>query len=241
MPVFASSFSAIGGGVISLGVGSSPPAGNFILDNTTPVTNAAGTSAIDFSYHAMPSAPRTMLNFVTSWGIGPNSNNTGSSTWNAGYGGQYGLTHHTNTNSYFAYSGNNGVRYGRGDGGPDNEDWAIVDFYHATNGDYSGNANNSSGRYMGGERPSYSGGAGGISVYISSSARLRMWGFNTSVGWKLLFEHGMSSTGGTGFNHNFTGWWNAGSSTGAAAGTSGKRADYDTLSITYIGYSASQN
>ena len=112
MPVFASSFSAIGGGVISLGVGSSPPVGNFALNQTTPITNAAGSTAIDFSYHTMPSAPRTMLNFVTSWGIGPSSNNTGTAAWNNGHGGQYSLTHQINTNSYFAYSGNNGVFYG---------------------------------------------------------------------------------------------------------------------------------
>ncbi len=241
MPVFASSFSAIGGGVISLGVGSSTPAGNFLTSDMTPITNAAGTSAIDFSYHTMPSAPRTMLNFVSSWGIGPNSTNTGSTAWNNGYGGQYTLTHQTNTNNYFAYSGNNGVFYGRGDGSNDSEDWAVVDFYHQLNGDYSGNANGTSGRYMGGEGSSYSGGSGGIGVYISSNSRLRMWGFNTSVGWELLFEHGMSSSGDASFNHDFAGWWNAGSTTGAGAGTSGKRSGYDTLSITHIGYSASQS
>ena len=51
----------------------------------------------------------------------------------------------------------------------------------------------------------------------------------------------MSSTGDTTFNQDFTGWWNAGSTTGSAAGTSGKRSGYDTLSITHVGYSASQN
>ena len=244
MPVFASSFSSIGGGVISLGVGSSPPAGNFDITDTTVISNATGGGTFDFSYHTMPSAPRTFQNFAQSWGINGSSSNDGSSAWSNGQGGQYSLTHHTNTHNYFAYSGNNGVIYGRGDGSSDAGDWVVVDFYHTNNhNDYSGVSNSTSGRYMGGESGSPSGGTGGISSYNSSSARLRLWGHNTSVGWKLLLEHGMGTNGDYSHNHQFAGWWSTGNTIGdntnTSPGTIGKRSEYDNMQITTIGYSAS--
>ena len=196
-------------------------------------TIGLGTN-IDWFYTSMPSGPRTMLNYIQSFGKNSSSVNDGSTPWNNGHAtlarvDVYGW------HSYFNYSGSDGnIRIFRGDGGYDSNDWAVFDFYHANNHDFAGNVNNSQGRYSGGEN--YSGGSGGNGNFHNGTARLRLWGFSASNGgWNLLYEHGMSSNGGTSHSNNNGGWYSAGSTVSSGQG---KRSAYDTMQITAFGFTA---
>ena len=189
---------------------------------------------IDWFYTSMPSSPRTMQNYIASFGKNSSSVNDGSSAWSNGHAtlarvDVYGW------HGYFNYSGSDGnIRIFRGDGGYDSNDWAVFDFYHATNGDFAGHVNSSSGRYSGGEN--YSGGTGGIGSFGNSSARLRLWGFSASNGgWNLLYEHGMSSSGGTSHSNSNGSWYSTG---GTVSSGQGKRTAYDTMQITAFGFTA---
>ena len=189
---------------------------------------------IDWFYTSMPSGPRTMQNYIQSFGKSGASVNDGSTSWNNGHAtlarvDVYGW------HSYFNYGGNDGnIRIFRGDGGYDSNDWAVFDFYHLTNGDFAGNVNNSAGRYSGGEY--YSGGSGGNGNFHNGTSRLRLWGFSASGGgWNLLYEHGMSSSGGGSHSNQNGHWYSTGNTVSSGQG---KRAAYDTLAITAFGFTA---
>ena len=53
-----------------------------VLTDYTPITN---TNASAFTYFAMPSGPRTMLNYITSFGVNQSSANTTTGSWPGGF------------------------------------------------------------------------------------------------------------------------------------------------------------
>jgi hypothetical protein len=211
--------SATGGG----GGGGGGGGTTFSLTDTSPIT---GTGATAFSYVAMPGGQRTLLNYITSFGVNGNSNNDGGSTWNNAYATiNYSANLITSAN-YFTAQGR--VRVLDGDGSADGPDWAVFNFGVANgSGDYDGTADSNA--FFGGES-SASGGRGS-----SSSTTGRVWGFNTTVGWVLLYQVPLGSSSGGSFNHANGSWFNNGGT--IVSSGNGKRTEYDTASITHIGFS----
>ena len=195
------------------------------ISNISPIT---ATSPLAFSYITMPSGPRTFLNYITSFGITGSSSNTGSTTWNNSYSGSitYAASPIT-TNNYFTQF--NRVLFIVGDGTADSLDWVVMNFgVQNVNADYDGTA--STNKYFGGENTA-SGGSGGI----SGTPTGRLWGFNTDLGWQLLYQLPLGAGSGNGNNHTNGGWFTVG--TPVTSGR-GKRAAYNTYSITHVGFSA---
>ena len=210
--------SATGGGGSGGGGGTT-----FSLTDTGPIT---GTSATAFSYVTMPGGTRTLLNYITSFGINGNSNNDGGSTWNNAFATLNYAASPITSASYFTQF--NRVRVIDGDGSADGPDWAVFNF-GITNGsgDYDGTSDTNA--FFGGEITA-SGGRGS-----SSSTIGRVWGFNTTVGWVLLYQLPLGSGSGSAFNHTNGGWFSSGGP--IVTSGNGKRAEYDSASITHIGFS----
>jgi hypothetical protein len=195
----------------------------FSLTDIGPIT---GVSSTAFSYVAMPGAPRTLLNYITSFGVNGNSNNDASSNWNNAYATLNYAASPITSASYFTQF--NRVRVIDGDGSFDSPDWAVFNFGIANgSGDYDGTADINA--FFGGEITA-SGGRGG-----SGSTIGRIWGFNTTVGWILLYQLPLGSSSGSAFNHTNGSWFNSGGS--LVTSGNGKRTEYDTASITHIGFS----
>lgn len=92
---------------------------------------------------------------------------------------------------------------------------------------YSINTNMMS--YFGGEVQS--GGQGGLGTKPIKYGII--WGW-ASGGWRKLIQLPLDTT--TSYNHKFSGWWNSGYVETTANGN-GKYAEYDSTTITYIGFS----
>lgn len=173
------------------------------------------------SYTAMPSGPRTLLNYITSFGITGSSSQTGLSSWYDGYA-TLTLKHISSPNNYFTR--NNRVKIIQGDGTTsDGTDWTVFNFDKDANGDYDGSSGTLS--YFGGENTA-NGGTGGLSVTYGG-----IWGWANNK-WNKLFQ--MELPGNGTYNHTFSGWWTSGTTVTSG---DGKYADYDTLAISYIGFS----
>jgi hypothetical protein len=191
----------------------------------TDISSITATSATAFSYVAIPGSPRSLLNYITSFGVSGGSSNDGGSTWNNAYATlSYTASPITSVNYFTSH---NRVRVIDGDGSADGPDWTVFNFGVSNGGgDYDGNADTNA--YFGGENTS-SGGRGS-----SSSTVGRIWGFSAVVGWVLLYQLPLGSGSGSSYNHTNGNWFNSGSSVGSG---NGKRSDYDTASITHIGFS----
>lgn len=171
----------------------------------------------------------SFLQYITQWGVNQNSSNNNNSNWSNGYSGQLGYGgHFKQDQGYFTYYDQ--LRYVHGDGSSDGGDWVVIDFGPQYNGDFDGYYRSTQGRYMGGENTS-SGGGGGI--FNSSSHKIRLWGFNDQVGWKLLYQHPMGVRDYT-YSHRNSNWWNSGSTVGSG---DGKRAEYDSMSLSHVAFS----
>jgi hypothetical protein len=219
---FLGSLASGGFGQVRGGGGGGGGGGGFTLTTITPIT---GTSATAFSYVTMPGGQRTLLNYITSFGVNGGSNNDGGATWNSAYATLTYVTSPITSANYFTTY--NRVRVLDGDGSGDGPDWTVFNFGVANgSGDYDGTADSNA--YFGGES-SYSGGRGS-----SSSTVGRVWGFNTSVGWVLLYQLPLGTGSGSAYNHSSGNWFNSG---GIVTSGNGKRAEYDTASITHIGFS----
>jgi hypothetical protein len=196
----------------------------FSLATTTPITNAGANA---FSYIAMPGGTRTLLNYITSFGVNQGSQNNGSGQWVSSFGGTISFVANpiANTN-YFTRTGR--VRVIDGDGSADGPDWAIFNFDVANgSGDFDGQSGSYA--FFGGES-SASGGSGG------NSSVGRVWGFDPNAGWTMLYELSLGSgSDGGAHSHQNSAWWNAG---GAVGSGRGKRAAYDSTPITHLGFSA---
>jgi hypothetical protein len=235
------SYDAAGGGSINNGANQSNSSGSgpngngyvaielqgrdgssFSLTDTGPITAVSSTA---FSYVAMPGSQRTLLNYMTSFGVSGGSSNNGSGSWYNAYATlNYVASPITTANYFTSY---NRVRVIDGDGSADGPDWAVFNFGISNgSGDYDGTSDSNA--YFGGES-SYSGGRGS-----SSSTVGRVWGFNTTVGWVLLYQLPLGSGSGSAYNHSNGSWFSSG---GLVTSGNGKRTEYDNTSITHIGFS----
>ena len=189
------------------------------LDDYTQITD---TSAAAFSYFAMPSGPRTMLNYITSFGVDQSSSNDNSGSWPGGYDSITATATPITTNNYFD-SGN--VDIIKGDGSNDSGDWVIF-YFKGGLGDFDGNYSAGGSAWLAGENTA-SGATNGGSVTVG-----RVWGYERSTGWNLLYL--LTPLSGNGQNKNQSNWWNSGTTVTSGAG---KYTAYDNLNITHFGFS----
>jgi len=174
-----------------------------------------------FSYIALEST-QTLLHYMQSFGLTGDSSNDGTDLWTNSFSGD--IAYVSSPVAQIDYF----TRYARvriidGDGSPDVNDWSIFNFGVANgNGDYDGNSHRES--FFGGESV-YSGGNGGdSSIYVGG-----VWGFSHKGGWTLLY---LLNLGDSAANHRDGMWFNAGTNL-----TIGKRDAYDTLPVSFIGFS----
>ena len=200
------------------------PVDSFYTPSSYPTVTATSPSA--FSYLAMPGGSRTFLNYIASFGVIGTSSNTGSATWIASYSGNLAYTASPiATNNYFTLY--NRVRFIDGDGGADSSDWAVINFGIANaSGDFDGQSGTY--QFFGGEA-SASGGAGNVGVTIG-----RIWGFSASLGWTLLYQLPLGSGSGSLYTHTNGSWFTSGTTVSTG---NGKRSEYNTLTITHVGFS----
>lgn len=176
----------------------------------------------DKAYLAMPSGPRTMLNYVTSFGLNQSSNNSNNSSWSNGHDVR-GFEYRKNGN-YF--NSNNLVMF-NGDGSADGGDWVLFNFGNLRGGDFNPkwNGNQSGWAFFGGEFSNQSMSTSGQSV-----SKGYIWGFSDSAGWLKLWEDNRNGSWGK----NNSSWYSSG---GTSSSGTGKRSAYDNESITHIGFS----
>lgn len=189
------------------------------LEDYTQITD---TSALAFSYFAMPSGPRTMLNYITSFGVNQSSQNNNTGSWPGGYDSITATATPITTNNYFD-SGN--VDIIKGDGSADSADWVIF-YFKGQLGDFDGYYSNNGSAWLAGEN-AYSGATNGNTVTHG-----RVWGYDSSTGWNLLYL--LTPLNSNGQNKNQSNWWNSGTTVTSGAG---KYTAYDNLNITHFGFS----
>jgi hypothetical protein len=208
--------------VTSANTGTGTGTGTVGLTNYNAIT---ATSAVAFSYIAMPGGSRTLLNYLQSFGVSGSSSNTGSGNWVSSYSGDISYTASPiSNNNYFTNYGR--VRVIDGDGTADGMDWAVFNFGPASNGDFDGYSGTYP--YFGGEN-TYSGGNGGLPVSIGY-----VWGYTINGGWTMLYQ--LSLPGDSTNNHLNGGWFVSG---GYVTFGNGKRSEYDNSVITHLGFSVS--
>lgn len=164
---------------------------------------------------------RTLLSYITSFGLNQYSQNDGTTNWNTGRA-TLTLTHLNSDTDYFTRY--NRVKMMQGDGSSDGPDWAIFNFDRDGHGDYDGNSTTLA--YFAGESGA-SGGTGGLgSDYYGI-----IWGWDNWT-WNKLFQ--MKLPGNGEYSHQYMYWWTYGD---IVASGNGKYAAYETLNISRIGFS----
>jgi hypothetical protein len=180
----------------------------FLISNYAPIQeiNPSG-----FSYCEMPSK-QTLLSLISPYSSFSNIGNAAS---------QYSLNFIANPISNNFFTSYSRVRIIDGDGSADSLDWVIFNFGIA-NGGVAGDWDNATGvPHFGGETIT--------SKYPFANGSI--WGFNSSFGWKLLFNLGASSSS---YSRGYSYWYSSGDTTISGVG---KRAEYDSLQITHLGFS----
>lgn len=190
--------------------------------NIQPIEDVGSVS---FSYIEMPGNDRTLLSYITSFGVSGGSTNTGQEPWNSGFSGSlFYVDSPLEGNDYFTRQGR--VKVISGDGSSDGNDWAIFDFGIEPNGDFDGRRTTSGYGHFGGENTA-SGGTSGLPV-----TKGYVWGFSEGTGWVLLYE--IDLPGDNSHNHSTGNWFDTG---GVVTSGEGKRSEYNTLVISHIGFS----
>lgn len=196
----------------------------------TDLTKITATGAVSFSYIDMPGGPRTMLNYITSFGVNETSLNDGTTLWNNSFSGN--ITYVDNPivgNNYFTEYGR--VRFIEGDGTTDGPDRTVMNFGQPNGGTSFGviTAN----KNFGGARLR-SGHNGNLPLTDGW-----VWGFINTSGWQLLYKLPIS-VNNTSFTFNNGKWFiqSPGFSNNDYV-TYGKRRNYGYLPITHIGFSVS--
>jgi hypothetical protein len=189
------------------------------LEYYTEITN---TNATAFSYFPVTGQPRTLLNWISSFGVTGNSNNNNTGNWTNGYSTVSATATPIASNNYFS-SGT--MKLIQGDQSSDPLDWTVF-YFKGSFGDFDGNADAANSAWFGGENTT-NGGSNGGTVTVG-----RIWGFNANLGWKLLYQMPLVGTGT--YNHTSGNYFTAG---GTVSSGYGKRDTYDSLSIMYVGFS----
>jgi hypothetical protein len=205
-----------------------------IIDGPENIEAITSYGADDIAYINCTSVTnfnnKTFLEYISSHGVTGSSSNTDNTQWQNGYSGliSYDVKPLTSGNDYFTTTGDYGLRFIHGDGSVDGPDWVVIDFGPLNNGDFDGYYQNTVGRYFGGES-STSGGGGGI--YTSSSNKGMLWGYNQ--GWKLLYQLPLGVRNSS-YNKGAGKWFSSGT---LVTSGDGKRAEYDTMKLTHVGFS----
>lgn len=190
------------------------------ITDYTPITN---TSATGFTYFVMPSGPRTMVDYMSSFGISGSSSNDNTGSWPGGFDNLTATATPITTNDYF----NSGsVSVIRGDGSVDAADWAVF-YFKGQLGDFDGYNSNTGSAWFGSENTT-SAATNGSTVTTG-----RIWGYEQATGWNLLYVINPMA-GNNSYNHTNGNWFASG---GTVPSGSGKYAAYDNLSITSFGFS----
>ncbi len=188
----------------------------------TSVWDSAEGTMYDKAYLPMPSGPRTMRNYVTSFGLNQNSQNTNNSSWNGGH--DVRSFEYRKNGNYF--NSGNLVMF-NGDGSSDGGDWVLFNFGSLRGGDFNPkwNNNQSGWAFFGGEFSNQS-----VSTSGQSISTGYIWGFSDAAGWIKLWQDSRSGSWGK----NNSNWYSSGGTTNSG---NGKRSAYDNEDITYIGFS----
>ena len=177
----------------------------------------------DFSYIQRPGGSGTLLNYLSSFGVAGNSPNNGTGPWLSSHSGDlpYLGSPLANTGYFTAY---NRVRFIDGDGYNDSLDWTVMNFGRANGGgdfdSYYYNANFGGKNY-------YSGGSKYNSAWYG-----QIWGYSATSNWQLLYQLPLG-TYNSSYTHLNGSWFTAG---GTVTSGNGKRAAYDSLDISHIGF-----
>ncbi len=163
-----------------------------------------------------------MLNYITSFGVTQSSQNTNTSSWSSGYDSITATATPITTNNYFS-SGNVDIIKGDGTSG-DYMDWVIF-YFKGQLGDFDGYFSGSGNAWLAGE-DTRSGATNGSSVTVG-----RVWGYEGSTGWNVLYLLSLSTSLQSSKESN---WWNSGTTVTSGAG---KYTAYDNLNITHFGFS----
>lgn len=193
----------------------------------TDLTAVTATGAVSFSYIAMPGGPRTLQNYIASFGVVATDLNTNTSLWQNSYSGDIPYIDNPITgNNYFTEYGR--VRIIEGDGTTDGPDRTVFNFGRVNGGASFGNL--TSNKNFGGARLR-SGNNGDLGMTDGW-----VWGFSPATGWvacyklpisvlstSFIFNNGKWFEISPGFNQNYTLY--------------GKRRAYSYYPITHIGFS----
>ncbi|KAI9142817.1 hypothetical protein BKA69DRAFT_1037270 [Paraphysoderma sedebokerense] len=189
---------------------------------TQNITPIAATSALAFSHITLPGSPRTLLNYLQSFGVTGSTLINGGGCWHSSHSGEIPHTESPITNvSYF--TGHGRVRVIDGDRFFYSGNWAAFNFGSARITNYDAVATRHP--YFGGM--SFSGGTAGLNVSVG-----RIWGYNSFSGWTLLYQ--LSLPGSSQHDHSRGNWLNSG---GTVVNGHGKRIEYDNVPLTHIGFS----
>ena len=188
--------------------------------DTQPIEDSG--TMFDIAYLPMPSGPRTLLNYVQSFGLNQSSSNNNNSNWSNGHDSR--AFEYRKTGSYF--NSGNMVMF-NGDGSADSADWVLFNFGSLRGGDFNPkwNNNQSGWAFFGGEFSQQS-----VSTSGQSISKGYIWGFSDSLGWIKLWQDDRSGSWGK----QNSSWYSSGGTTNSG---NGKYSAYDNEPLTYIGFS----
>jgi len=196
----------------------------------TDISRVIARGAVSFSYIVMPGGPRTMQNYMASFGVTTSSTNTGLGQWLTSFSGDLPYVDSPLAgNNFFTQFGR--VRIIEGDGTTtDPNDRTIFNFGQnngggsfrnlTTNKNYGGTGTVAPG--------GHNGGTGMTTAYV--------WGFSPQSGWQMLHKNTLSNpTAGI----TFTGgnWFAITAGVSQSSTVDGKRRAWSYDPITHIGFS----
>ena len=201
-----------------------------ITYDVTDISRIINQGAVSFSYLTMPGGPRTMLNYMQSFGVATTDQNTGTGLWLSSFSGNlpYDASPLTG-NNFFTQWGR--VRIIDGDGTAiDGPDRTVFNFGQP-NGAASFRNNTANKNYggVGTTAPGgHNGGTGMTTAYV--------WGFSPESGWQMLHKNtlgnpsaGLTFTGGA--------WFTSSPGSPQSSASDGKRRAWSFDPITHFGFS----
>eukprot|EP00798_Chlamydomonas_sp_ICE-L_P008496 gene8496-biopygen3839 len=212
--------------VTATGPGAIPVSKTFTMTLTTTriIPSFPGVNNNAFVYAVIPGGPRTVLNYLQSFGVANTSTNNNDSLWSGGHDTLYYVGGQNSGTDFFSLY--NRARVIQGDGSADGADWVVFNFTQDLNGDFDGKYQTTG--YFGGESASSGGSMGTqeLDGYIYG------WGNNV---WNILYKLPLG-TRTSSFNHTNGNWFMSG---GTVTSGYGKYSDFDSLNVTDIGFGVS--
>lgn len=199
-----------------------------VVYEITDISRIIAAGAVSFSYIEMPGGPRTMLNYMQSFGITSASLNTGTGQWLTSFSGNISYVASPLTgNNFFTEFGR--VRIIDGDGTTiDDFDRTIFNFGQANGfGSFRNNTANKNFAGTGTVAPGGHNGGTGMTKCI-------VWGFSPESGWQTLYQN---SIGGGGITFSSGTWFTSSTGQTQTSTADGKRRTWNFDPITHIGFS----